>query len=465
MQIELLNGHNIQERVQLVATAGLLSRSSNNVLDLYASRDNYEKNLNVAKRIIGYGHETIIEHDYLVFGLKDVSPIIEQILIGQRLASFTVKSRREVDFSQVGYYTPDFSYLDNANEVRDRYHQHMDYLFNEYAKMVDLGIPREDARFVLPYCYHSNLVMGVDGRTLEKLINYCLHSKMSVLPEVKELGMRLTEIVNEYVPYLVDKLQEVHSKQPDQLSFLDDIVSNNNYSILDKPQLVAVLCDQGNNVDVEGSIIISALMARYQISYEKAKDIYHSKLTEEDCRKIIGAICTSKEQRELEQVSFKYQIPFSLANLTHFTRHRMQSLLVPEFLPMWNLEKHIVPPTIKRKCLDTYESIYAKNISVYQSFRKNSVEEKDLVYFYLSGNMVNVTTNMNARTLMWVSRMRCCNKAQWEIRRTLKGMVEQAKDYAPIFGSYLGSTCDVFGTCPEGKESCGKVLQLKKENK
>lgn len=462
MRVELLNGNNIQERVRIVATAGLLSRTKGNVFDLYASRDDYEKNLNIAKRIIGYGHETIIEHDYLVFGIKDVSPIIEQILIGQRLASFTVKSRREVDFSQVGYYTPDFSYLDNGIQIEDKYRKHMDYLFEEYAKMVDLGIPREDARFVLPYCYHSNIVMGVDARTLEKLINYCLHGKMSVLPEVNELGIRLREIVNEYVPYLTDKLDSAKDYKEDRLDFLDDKITNNNYEILDKTRLIDISYDKNSNFSsVEMAIIVSTLMNRYQISYEEAQKIYTSKLTKEEQRKILDVVCTSPEQRELEQVAFKYQIPISLANLTHLTRHRTQSLLVPDFIPMWNLNKHVVPQTIKNKCFDIYESIYQKNISVYQDFVNNQVDTKDLVYFYLSGNMVNVTTNVNARTLMWISRMRCCNKAQWEIRKIANDMVSQARVYGQDFGKYLGATCDVYGSCPEGKECCGKVYQLK----
>ena len=308
MRVELLNGSNIEERVRIVATAGLLSRTKGDVFDLYASRDNYEKNLNIAKKIIGYGHETIIEHDYLVFGLKDVSPIIEQILIGQRLASFTVKSRREVDFSKVGYYTPDFSYLDNGEEIKNKYNEHMDYLFEEYSKMIDLGILKEDARFVLPYCYHSNMVMGLDGRTLEKLINYCLHSKMSVLPEVYELGTKLKEIVNEYVPYLTDKLANVKDYKEDKLSFLNDKVSNNSYEILEKTRLIDVSYDESSDIlNVENSIIISMLMNRYQISYEEAQNIILD-LTDNEKKKILDVLCTSPEQRELEQVTFKYQI-------------------------------------------------------------------------------------------------------------------------------------------------------------
>ena len=58
--------------------------------------------------VLSLGHESIIDHDYLVFALEDVSPIVEQTLIKERFSSFTIKSRREVDFSNVGYVVPKF---------------------------------------------------------------------------------------------------------------------------------------------------------------------------------------------------------------------------------------------------------------------------------------------------------------------------------------------------------------------
>jgi len=466
MRIELLNGEDLSKRLQIMATAGMLSRSDKNVFDLFVSRDDkYEKNLKVVNNIIAMGHETIIEHDYLVFGLQDVSPIIEQIIIGLRLASFTIKSRREVDFSSVGYYNPDFSYLENGNQINDMYNNHMQYLFDGYSKIVDTGVKKEDARFVLPYSYHSNIIMGVDGRTLEKLIKYCLTSQMSIMPEVREFGEKLKAIALEKAPYLADKLEGLEYSFKDETSFLDRFMPREE-SILEKPELISVHSDfYPGEVDneVDATIIISHIMYRNNLPFEEALLTY-SQLTNDEKKMIIKKICTSSEQRELEHVSFKYQIPMSWAILTHLTRHRMHSLIVPEFLPVRGLDKHIVPNSIKAKCLDLYEEIFAKNYDKYLELKEAGVEDKDLAYFYLSGNMVNVTTNINGRALEWISRMRCCNKAQWSIRDTVNSMVAQAKEHTNLYGEYLGATCDVFGTCPEGKECCGKVYALKKEN-
>ena len=111
MKIELLGGYTKDEldsRIKKVAAAGKLSRYPGNVLEVLETCNDTEKNIKLIKRIIGMGHKSIIEHDYLVFALCDVTPIVEQTIIGNRLTSFTIKSRREVDFRNVGFYIPEF---------------------------------------------------------------------------------------------------------------------------------------------------------------------------------------------------------------------------------------------------------------------------------------------------------------------------------------------------------------------
>ena len=115
------------------------------------------------------GHKSIIEHDYLVFAICDVTPIIEQTIIGNRLTSFTIKSRREVDFRTAGFYVPEFRQKDltphpKNDELKEKYISHMKYLFNTYGDIVDNGVNVEDARFILPYSFHSNIIMGLNAR-------------------------------------------------------------------------------------------------------------------------------------------------------------------------------------------------------------------------------------------------------------------------------------------------------------
>ena len=469
MKIELIGGTSKEElelRIKKVAAAGKLSRFPGNVFEVLDSCDDYENNLKLVKRIIKMGHKSIIEHDYLVFALNDVTPIVEQTIIGNRLTSFTIKSRREVDFRTAGFYVPEFR---NSNlevheeneELKEKFIEHSKMLFNTYGDFVDNGINVEDARFILPYCFHSNIIMGLNARELEKMIISLRFGKLSRISELKELGDNLYKIVKESIPYLVPniKSQEVNDKS--QFEYLESMEKRPEIKILPKATMISYT---PNSDDV---VLESAIMYHYQCSKEEAKNILIN-MTKKDSKakeKLMQNILHKEERRELEQVSFSFQIPISLSILTHLTRHRMHSLLVPEFTPMWDLNNYVTPETIKAKMNDKYQEAVRKNIEMFEYFKSKGVFEEDLIYFYIGAQMVNVVTTMNARNMQWICRLRCCNKAQWQIRFIAKEMAKQVKDVAPLIGMGLGPTCVTDRYCGEGRECCGLIDSLLEADK
>ena len=464
MEIEILGGCSKQEleyRIKKVAAAGKLSRYQGNVFEVLDSCDEYEKNLKLVKRIIKMGHKSIIEHDYLVFALCDVSPIIEQTIIGNRLTSFTIKSRREVDFRTVGFYIPEFrnknmQIHEKNEEIKKIYKEYMQSLFNQYGEFVDEGISVEDARFILPYSYHSNIIMGLDARQLERLVISLLYGRNSRISELKELGNKLFELIKKYVPYLVDNIEN-QKEEENKFEYLENLVERPKIDILDKAKLI----DYTKNAD--DIVLISSIMYHYQCSKEQAEDLLKQmEKKDTNCKeKMMNIILNKIENRELEQVNFTFQIPISLSILTHLTRHRMHSLLVPEFVPMWNLEKYVIPESIKQKGLESkYTSIFEKNLDMYNRFKNMDIAEEDLIYFYLGGQMCNVVTTMNARNLQWITKMRCCNKAQWQIRYIAKDIANQVREISPLIGKGLGPTCVTNFVCNEGKESCGLINKI-----
>ena len=201
----------VEKRLQIVASAGNLSRAVVTVTQVFESNNDYDKNLKIARAVVGYGHKSIAEHDYIVFALEDVTPIIEQIIIGYRLTSFTIKSRRNVDFRNVGFYVPDFhdkngNILENNKELKKQYKVYMQSLFDKYVEFVDEEIPVEDCRYILPYCYHSNIIMGCDANELLRMTSDMLYGKISNIPEVKELGEKFATMIKDKAPYLVRAL-------------------------------------------------------------------------------------------------------------------------------------------------------------------------------------------------------------------------------------------------------------------
>lgn len=466
MEIELLGGctkEELEERIKKVAAAGKLSRFPGNVFEVLESCDDYESNLKLVKRIIKMGHKSIIEHDYLVFALCDVTPIVEQTIIGNRLTSFTIKSRREVDFRNVGYYIPEFR---NKNyeihpeneELKKEYKEHMQLLFNAYGNLVDAGINVEDARFMLPYSYHSNIIMGLDARELERITISMLYGKLSKISELKELGEKLLELIKKYVPYLTKNIESQEENTQDPFEYMQSISKRPETKILEHPILTSY------TPDADEVVLTSSIMYHYQCTKEEAKTILKSmEKKDEKCReKMMQIILKKEEKRELEQVNFQFQIPISLSILTHLTRHRMHSLLVPEFTPLWDFKNYVVPESIKKVAEKEYRNIIEINRKKMEEFKQRGIVEEDLIYFYLGAQMCHVVTTMNARNVQWISRLRCCNKAQWQIRYIAKNMVKQVKEVAPLIGMGLGSTCVTEKVCYEGKECCGLIEQILK---
>lgn len=67
---------------------------------------------------------------------------------------------------------------------------------------------------------------------------------------------------------------------------------------------------------------------------------------------------------------------------------------------------------------------------------------------------------MNARSLLNFFSLRCCNRAQWEIRDVARQMLLLARGVAPRLFAKAGPPC-LRGACPEGKMTCGKAAQVR----
>jgi len=85
----------------------------------------------------------------------------------------------------------------------------------------------------------------------------------------------------------------------------------------------------------------------------------------------------------------------------------------------------------------------------------NSVEVEDARYVLPNACATNITITMNARELIHFFSLRCCNRAQWEIREVADEMLRVVKKASPSIFKNAGPPC-VRGKCPEEKMSCGK---------
>ena len=92
---------------RIVSCGGRISTRPGSAVALYKSATDKAKNLNLVSKVVSSGHKTILEHHYFNLAFNNVSIFVEQYLIEFRLAAFTIKSGRYVNFSSAGFNLPD----------------------------------------------------------------------------------------------------------------------------------------------------------------------------------------------------------------------------------------------------------------------------------------------------------------------------------------------------------------------
>ena len=184
---------------KVTAASGRISTQEGTALSIWDKSQDREKNKNLIGKVTASGHTSTVEHTYFNLAFQNVTAVVEQFIIEFRLASFTVKSRRYVNFSDAGFYVPDFG----NDEIKASYTEHMSKMFALYGELCDNGIAREDARFVLPYCLFSNFFCSVNGREFLNMLRAMIYGRGAKFPEIKRLGEQLLSQAKEKAPCIV----------------------------------------------------------------------------------------------------------------------------------------------------------------------------------------------------------------------------------------------------------------------
>ena len=179
----------------VVASAARISTTDGSALEVLKKSDGGEKDMRLIGKVLASGHRSVLEHQTLSIAFDDVSVLVEQFAIEFRLASFTVKSRRYVDFSGAGFVMPD--------GAPEGFSARMESLFALYGRLLALGVPREDARFVLPYCFRSNFYMTLNAREFIHMVRAMLYGRGSRWAELRALGASLKEQFERVYPGMV----------------------------------------------------------------------------------------------------------------------------------------------------------------------------------------------------------------------------------------------------------------------
>jgi thymidylate synthase (FAD) len=188
-------------------------------------------------------------------------------------------------------------------------------------------------------------------------------------------------------------------------------------------------------------------------------DEISQKFTNKEIKRLLGKVISSGHYSVLEHASFTFGIEdVSRVLLAQLTRHRIASFSVQSqrYVELKDAIKFIVPSTIKRnKVLSKKYSNLLKSAEVlYKEFLEAGIPAEDARYVLSSSFVTKVIITMNARELRHFFLVRCCNRAQWELRDMACRMLSVVKKAAPLLFLGAGPNC-VRNDCREFL-SCGK---------
>lgn len=233
------------------------------------------------------------------------------------------------------------------------------------------------------------------------------------------------------------------------------------------------------------------IAAAAKLCYAKSDiDTLYENLTPEKVESFLKMLEDLGHESPVEHASFTFGIEgVSRALLAQITRHRIASFSVQSQRYVSKSDfSYIVPPEIEKipeakaeflaameEDARHYDSLREKLTSVHlkanleagmpEAEAKRAAEKKaneDARFVLPNACDTRIIMTMNVRSLHNFFRLRCCNRAQWEIRELALAMLKEVREACPLLFGRAGPAC-LWGTCSEGAYSCGKAAEIRRE--
>ncbi len=208
-----------------------------------------------------------------------------------------------------------------------------------------------------------------------------------------------------------------------------------------------------------------AITVAAKICYsDKTFEEIEQQVNHDSAYKFVRMLKSLGHESALEHVSFTFGIEGISRAATHqLVRHRLASYSQQSqrYVSMENAN-FVMPESISENaqacklfnsCLDMIKKTYSE-------LNDLDIPKEDARYILPNACMSHIVVTMNARELLLFFSLRCCMRAQWEIRELAQKMLSLVQNIAPVVFENAGPEC-VRTSCPEGKMSCGKAKEMR----
>ena len=212
-------------------------------------------------------------------------------------------------------------------------------------------------------------------------------------------------------------------------------------------------------------------------------------MTDEAADRFLHMLSELGHESPIEHASFTFAIEgVSRSLLAQITRHRIASFSVQsQRYVRKDAFEYVVPPEIAKneealslykETLDLLQQRYDRLAEILSQQRRAEFEAQglsdrqvsqkaekaaieDARYVLPNACETKMIMTMNTRSLLNFFRLRCCNRAQWEIRELAWQMLALCRRAAPALFEKAGPAC-LFGPCSEGKMTCGRADEVRR---
>ena len=186
-------------------------------------------------------------------------------------------------------------------------------------------------------------------------------------------------------------------------------------------------------------------------------------MPEDRMRSVLSTIMRSGHYSTLEHASYTFAIDGVSRALTHqLVRHRLASFnqQSQRYVKFKDGIDVVTPPSIAEsaEAQRLFDEAIKATEDAYTKMLELGIPAEDARYVLPNACETKIVVTMNVRELLHFFDLRCCNRAQWEIRDLAHKMLELARPTAPYIFAAAGAPC-VHDTCPEGKMTCGNPYE------
>lgn len=202
--------------------------------------------------------------------------------------------------------------------------------------------------------------------------------------------------------------------------------------------------------------------AAAKLCYAKSDvDTLLDNLTTDKVESFIKRLADLGHESPIEHASYTFAVEgVSRALLAQLTRHRIASYSVQSQRYVDKSEfDYVIPPSIAADTRLTEEfRATMHELALYYNdlVERFNIPNEDARFVLPNACDTRIIFTMNARSLHNFFRLRCCNRAQWEIRAMADEMLRLCREVSPVLFKSAGPSCAVTGKCSEGAMCCGE---------